>query len=78
MRVVTVGTGMAAAEFVERLRLEGFEGEIVMLGDEDFPPYSPCVIPFFLAGEPLNTVFWKGRDFYDRYRVTALLGDAVV
>lgn len=78
MRVVTVGTGMAAAEFVERLRLEGFEGEIVMLGDEDFPPYSPCVIPFFLAGEPLDTVFWKGRDYYDRYRVTALLGDAVV
>ncbi|MRR34172.1 NAD(P)/FAD-dependent oxidoreductase [bacterium] len=78
MRVVTVGTGMAAAEFVERLRLEGFEDEIVMLGDEDFPPYSPCVIPFFLAGEPLDTVFWKGRDFYDRYRVTALLGDAVV
>ena len=78
MRVVTVGTGMAAAEFVERLRLEGFEGEIVMMGDEDFPPYSPCVIPFFLAGEPLDTVFWKGRDFYDRYRVTALLGDPVV
>jgi nitrite reductase (NADH) large subunit len=69
---------MAAAEFVERLRLEGFQGEIVMMGDEDFPPYSPCVIPFFLAGEPLDTVFWKGRDFYARNRVTALLGDPVV
>lgn len=78
MRVVTVGTGMAAAEFVERLRVEGFDGEIVMLGDEDFPPYSPCVIPFFLAGEPLDTVFWKGQDFYGKNRVTALLGDPVV
>lgn len=77
MRVVTVGTGMAAAEFVERLRLEGFDGEIAMVGDEDFPPYSPCVIPFYLAGEPLETVFWKGRDFYERYRVTPLLGDPV-
>jgi nitrite reductase (NADH) large subunit len=77
MRVVTVGTGMAAAEFVERLRREGFDGEIVMMGDEDFPPYSPCVIPFFLAGEPLDTVFWKGKDFYEKYRVTALLGDPV-
>jgi len=78
MRVVTVGTGMAAAEFVERLRLEGFDGEIAMMGDEEFPPYSPCVIPFFLAGEPLDTVFWKGKDFYGKNRVTPLLGDPVV
>ena len=78
MKVVTVGTGMAAAEFVQRLRLEGFDGPITMIGDEEFPPYSPCVIPFFLAGEPLETVYWKGSDFYDRYRVTPLLGDPVV
>ena len=78
MKVVTVGTGMASAEFVERLRLEGYSGEIVMCGDEDFPPYSPCVIPFYLAGEPMDTVFWKGKDFYEKYGVTARTGDAVV
>ena len=77
MKVVTVGTGMAAAEFVQRLRLEGFDGPVTMIGDEEFPPYSPCVIPFFLAGEPLETVYWKGSDFYDTYRVRALLGDPV-
>ncbi len=78
MKIVTAGTGMAAAEFVERLRLEGFDGEIVMCGDEDYPPYSPCIIPFFLAGEPLETVYWKGKDFYEKYRVTARLGEPVV
>ena len=78
MRVVTVGTGMAATEFVQRLRLGGFTGDVEMLGDEDFPPYSPCVIPFFLAGEPLSTVYWKGLDFYERHRVRARLGDPVV
>ncbi|MDD2337778.1 MAG: FAD-dependent oxidoreductase [Geobacteraceae bacterium] len=78
MKIVTAGTGMAAAEFVEQLRLEGFDGEIVMIGDEDFPPYSPCVIPFYLAGESLDTVFWKGKDFYEKYRVTARLGEPVV
>lgn len=77
MKVVTVGTGMAAAEFVQRLRLEGFDGPITMVGDEEFPPYSPCVIPFFLAGEPLETVYWKGSDFYGRYGVSACLGDPV-
>jgi NAD(P)H-nitrite reductase large subunit len=78
MKVVTVGTGMAAAEFVQRLRLEGFDGPVTMIGDEDFPPYSPCVIPFFLAGEPLETVYWKGSDFYQRYGVQARLGSPVV
>lgn len=78
MKVVTVGTGMASAEFVQRLRLEGFNGPITMVGDEEFPPYSPCVIPFFLAGEPLETVYWKGSDFYQRYGVTACLGSPVV
>lgn len=78
MKVVTVGTGMAAAEFVERLRLEGFGGEIVMCGDEEFPPYSPCIIPFYLAGEPLETVYWKGKDFYETHGVAARLGDPVV
>ncbi len=78
MKIVTVGTGMAAAEFVQQLRLGGFEDEIVMLSDEPHTPYSPCVIPYLLAGEPPNNVFWKGRDFYERYRVTAHLNDKVV
>lgn len=78
MKVVTVGVGMAAAEFVQRLRLDGFTGEIVMCSDENFAPYSPCVIPFYVAGEPMETVFWKGQDFYERYRVTPRLSDPVV
>ena len=78
MKVVTVGTGMAAAEFVQQLRLGGFDGDIVMCSAETHAPYSPCVIPYLLAGEPADNVFWKGRDFYRRYRVTARLGDPVV
>ncbi len=78
MKVVTVGTGMAAAEFVQRLRLEGFTGDVSMMGDEPFAPYSPCVIPFFLAGDPIETVYWKGADFYASHAVTPLLGDPVV
>jgi nitrite reductase (NADH) large subunit len=78
MKIVTVGTGMAAAEFVQQLRLGGFDDEIVMLSDEPHAPYSPCVIPYLLAGEPPNNVYWKGRDFYQRYRITARLNETVV
>ncbi|MEZ4599086.1 MAG: FAD-dependent oxidoreductase [Syntrophotaleaceae bacterium] len=78
MKIVTVGTGMAAAEFVQNLRQGGFAGEIVMISDEPYAPYSPCIIPFFLAGEPLADVFWKGEDFYNRYGVTTRLSEKVV
>ncbi|ABA87323.1 FAD-dependent pyridine nucleotide-disulfide oxidoreductase family protein [Syntrophotalea carbinolica DSM 2380] len=78
MKIVTVGTGMAAAEFVQQLRQGGFAGEIVMCSDEPHAPYSPCVIPYLLAGEPADNVYWKGRDFYARYQVTPRLGEKVV
>ncbi len=78
MKVVTVGTGMASADFVQQLRQEGFADEIVMISDEPYAPYSPCVIPFYLAGDPLESVFWKGQDFYQRQQVTPLLGHRVV
>lgn len=77
MKIVTVGTGMAAAEFVQKLRLGGFSGDIVMYSEEPHAPYSPCVIPYLLAGEPPDNVYWKGRDFYERYRVAARLGEKV-
>jgi nitrite reductase (NADH) large subunit len=78
VKIVTVGTGMAAAEFVDVLRREKSQDEIVMISNEISPPYSPCVLPFFLAGEPLETVYWKGENFYHDKDVTAKLGAAVV
>ncbi len=69
---------MAAAEFVDVLRRENSQDEIVMISDEISPPYSPCVLPFYLAGEPLETVYWKGENFYHDKEVTTKLGEAVV
>ncbi|MEV0218530.1 FAD/NAD(P)-binding oxidoreductase [Streptomyces sp. NPDC050704] len=38
--VVVVGGSIAALTAAETLRLEGFDGSIVLLGDEDRPPYT--------------------------------------
>ncbi|MDY6820141.1 MAG: FAD-dependent oxidoreductase [Deferribacterota bacterium] len=78
MEIVTVGCGMAAAEFVTTLRENGFKKNITMVSNEPFIPYSPCSIPFFISGEPLETVFWKRRDFFKRYNIKAILNDAVI
>ncbi|MGE4266769.1 MAG: NAD(P)/FAD-dependent oxidoreductase [Deferribacterales bacterium] len=76
MKIVTVGTGMAATEFVSTLREQGSRDEIIMISPEDLPPYSPCSMPFFLAGEPLDTVYWKGADFYQKYGAQTVLGES--
>ncbi|MDP5362897.1 MAG: pyridine nucleotide-disulfide oxidoreductase, partial [Paracoccaceae bacterium] len=38
--VVVVGAGQAGASLVAKLRSEGFEGEITLIGAEKVPPYQ--------------------------------------
>ncbi|HZO62845.1 MAG TPA: FAD-dependent oxidoreductase, partial [Gaiellaceae bacterium] len=50
-RVVVVGAGPAGAHAAETLRARGFDGSVVVLGDEPFPPYErPALSKEFLAG----------------------------
>ena len=48
---VTIGAGQAAAVAARNLRRRGFDGRIVLLGDEPHPPYQrPPLSKEFLAG----------------------------
>jgi len=78
MKIVTVGTGMAAAEFVSTMREQGSRDHITMISPEKFAPYSPCSMPFYLAGEPLETVYWKGENFYTSKEIDTVLGESVI
>jgi 3-phenylpropionate/trans-cinnamate dioxygenase ferredoxin reductase component len=50
--VVIVGAGLAGSRCAETLRAEGFDGRIVLVGDEALPPYErPALSKEFLAGE---------------------------
>ena len=50
--VVIVGAGLAGSRCAETLRAEGFEGRILLVGDEDVPPYErPALSKEYLAGE---------------------------
>ena len=50
--ILIVGAGLAGARCAETLRAEGFEGELVLVGEEPFPPYErPALSKEFLAGE---------------------------
>ena len=49
---VIVGAGMAGAHAAETLRAEGFDGRVLLIGDEPEPPYErPPLSKDYLRGE---------------------------
>jgi 3-phenylpropionate/trans-cinnamate dioxygenase ferredoxin reductase subunit len=73
---VIVGAGQAAAQAVDSLRREGFDGRLVVVGDEQHMPYQrPPLSKKFLSGElPLERLLVKPAAFYDGARVELKLG----
>ena len=69
--VVIVGGGQAAIQTADSLRKDGFEGRLVMVGDESHPPYQrPPLSKKFLSGElPLERLGIKPPAFYDTHHV---------
>ena len=51
-RIVAIGAGLAAIQLADSLRQEGFDGDILLIGDEPYKPYQrPPLSKNFLAGE---------------------------
>jgi len=74
-----VGAGATAFNAVETLRGEGFEGRIVMFGDERHSPYQrPPLSKQFLRGQmDEEHVFLDATDFYATNSIELRLGEAV-
>ena len=50
--VVVIGAGQAGAALVAKLRGEGYEGAITLIGEEPVPPYQrPPLSKKYLLGE---------------------------
>jgi len=77
--IVIVGAGHCAGQLAARLRAEGFEGGIVVIGDEPHVPYQrPPLSKQFIAGEvELDRVHLRPADFYDSSDVELRLGTRV-
>lgn len=69
--IVIVGAGLAAAKAAETLRSEGFDGPIVMLGEEPRPPYlRPPLSKDYLRGESKpEDAFVQPIDWYAEQRI---------
>ena len=62
---VIVGGGLAGAKAAETLREEGFDGRLVLVGDEAERPYErPPLSKEYLRGETAEKPYVHGEDFY--------------
>lgn len=68
---VLVGAGLAAARAAETLRDNGFDGAVVLIGDEADRPYDrPPLSKDYLQGKlDREKVFLKPRDWYEQHAI---------
>jgi 3-phenylpropionate/trans-cinnamate dioxygenase ferredoxin reductase component len=75
--VVIVGAGLAGSRCAETLRAEGFDGRILLVGDEQLPPYErPALSKEFLAGER-DRIELRPPSHWDEREIELVLGHRV-
>ncbi|SUE15001.1 ferredoxin--NAD(+) reductase [Rhodococcus gordoniae] len=75
-RVVVVGAGLAAVRTAEELRRAGYEGDVVLVGDETHLPYDrPPLSKEVLRGDRDDTTL-RPSEFFDENRIELQLGAA--
>jgi NAD(P)H-nitrite reductase large subunit len=76
MKHVIVGAGPAGVVAAETLRKQAPADEILLVGDENEPPYSRMAIPYFLIGDipDVGTHLRKTDDHYRRAGIGLVTG----
>jgi 3-phenylpropionate/trans-cinnamate dioxygenase ferredoxin reductase subunit len=79
MAIVIVGAGHAAGQAAASLRQEGFEDEIIIVGDEAHIPYQrPPLSKAYLSGEQgIERVYLRPEKFYEDKNVTVKVNTSV-
>ncbi|HET9059066.1 MAG TPA: FAD-dependent oxidoreductase [Acidimicrobiales bacterium] len=77
---VIVGAGLAGAKAAETLRAEGFEGRVLLLGEEPVRPYErPPLSKEYLRGEKgFDQAAVHDADFYETHNIELRTGAAVL
>lgn len=77
--VIVVGAGQAGSSCVAKLRSEGFEGQITLIGSEPALPYQrPPLSKKYLLGEmELERLFLRPESFYDQQGIAVRLNTTV-
>jgi 3-phenylpropionate/trans-cinnamate dioxygenase ferredoxin reductase subunit len=76
---VIVGASLAGAKAAETLRTEGFDGRVVLIGEETQRPYErPMLSKEYLRGDkPAAKLYVHGENFYAEHDIELLIGTRV-
>lgn len=77
--IAVIGAGQAGASLVAKLRSEGFEGDITLIGAEAVLPYQrpPLSKAYLLGDMTLERLFLRPQSFYDENNIALRLGTQV-
>jgi 3-phenylpropionate/trans-cinnamate dioxygenase ferredoxin reductase subunit len=77
--VAIVGAGQAGAALVAKLRAEGFDGALTLIGEESAPPYQrpPLSKKYLLGQMDRARLFLRPEAFYAEHDVTLVTGARV-
>ncbi|MCG3269375.1 NAD(P)/FAD-dependent oxidoreductase [Yoonia sp. I 8.24] len=78
--VVIVGAGQAGAALAAKLRSDGFDGDITMIGAETVPPYQrpPLSKAYLLEEMPKERLYLRPAEFYEDQQILLRLSTRVV
>lgn len=78
-RIIVVGGGQAASSLMVKLRAQGYEGAIALIGDEPHLPYQrPPLSKKYLAGEmPRERLLLRQSAWYQKNRIDLHLETSV-
>ncbi len=78
-KLIIVGAGQAAAQAVQSLRSEGFDGPITLIGEEGYGPYQrpPLSKAYLLGTFERERLFLKSDAFYREANCELLLNSRV-
>lgn len=78
-KIVVVGAGQAGSSLVAKLRAQGFDGTITLIGEEPVPPYQrPPLSKKYLLGEmELERLYLRPESFYEENNIDLRLGETV-
>ena len=78
MHAVIVGSGGAGTSAVESFRAIDKESKLTLVTKDSSLPYSPCSLPYLLAGEVTEKEIVRyGMDWFERLKVKLLKGTEV-
>ena len=77
--VVVIGAGQAGASLVAKLRKDGFDGDITLIGAEPVPPYQrpPLSKGYLLGDMALERMFLRPESFYAEQNIALKLAQPV-